>query len=130
MQKLPWIVFYFVLIPFTTVATVSQVIEVEIVCPGVIAPRSGNAALAYHGPAFEAGVELVNKLYSGIFNFTLTFVMGDERAIGDNGSSLREESANVMAQWYYRRHRNPESLFAIITPGRIAAFSEFHKKRC
>ncbi|OQV23344.1 hypothetical protein BV898_02791 [Hypsibius exemplaris] len=99
------------------IGEVSSMIEVEIACPGFIPPAS-IAALSYIAPAFQAAVEDSNRIYEGIFNFTLTVIPGPA-TIRDTFSS-RDVSAYEVSNWYYTKRAHPDSgLTAVISPGGV-----------
>ncbi|OQV20906.1 hypothetical protein BV898_04981 [Hypsibius exemplaris] len=50
-------------------------------CPGFFNPSS-NAALAFHAPAFDAAISDLNRIYSGAFNFTLTYIIDAAKPSG------------------------------------------------
>lgn len=98
----------------------AAVLQVEIACPGFMDPHGGNGALAYHVPAYEAAVNDSNSLYKGIFNFSLTLIMGDPRKITTT-VAMQDNAADLLAKWYFHDRRDgPDHVSAIITPGRYA----------
>ena len=92
------------------ITQIQSIIQVEIVCPGFTSLDGGNGALVYHVPAYEAAVKDANRLYMGIFNFSLTLIMDDWSTVEDN-------IAELVAKWYYARNRNSDIVTAVIAPG-------------
>ena len=78
-------------------------------------------ALAFNGPAYEAGIETVNRLYAEIFNFTLTYLPGPD--IIRDCLSMREVAVDLVAHWYYRE-RNAVSDVQVILPPGIETFAK------
>jgi hypothetical protein len=94
-----------------------SVIQIELACPGYVTPNS-NAALAFTGPAIAAAVEDINQLYSGIFNFKLTFIT--DPSITDC-ITMMKNGPYLVAKWYYT-HRDSTVLVAVVAPGRLHLF--------
>ncbi|OWA53348.1 hypothetical protein BV898_17781 [Hypsibius exemplaris] len=106
--------------------TSSAVIQVEIASPGFVPPGGGNGALAYHGPAIQAAVAECNKIYLGIFHFTLTFaVRGFGEDVNDTSAAL-DNGADLLANWYWTRRRDPNGISVVISPGSYY-FTDVHQ---
>jgi hypothetical protein len=101
---------------------VMSVIQVEIACPGYVYPNS-NAALAFTGPAIATAVEDISRIYSPIFNFTLTFITDPKIT---DCITMMKNGPYLVAQWYYTR-LDPTVLAAVIAPG--MPFFLFVKKK-
>ena len=95
-------------------ASISSLIQVELACAGQIYP-SHAGALVFNGPAYEAGVETVNRLYAGVFNFTLTYLPGPI-SIRDC-PSMQAVATDLLAHWYYRDRRSDSDVQVVLTPG-------------
>ena len=79
--------------------------QVEFGAPGYSPFQSGtnNGDLTYHAPAFLAAVEDCNRLYAGFLNFTLTFILAKNASF----HSIRDDSSDMIAEWYYRHRLFP-----------------------
>ncbi|OQV13598.1 hypothetical protein BV898_12141 [Hypsibius exemplaris] len=93
-------------------------VHVELACVAATSPPV-NTALAYHGPAFEAAVAEANRLYRGLFEFTLSFMTGNGTSSVYENISVADEALPMhTADWYYRSRRTfPNGILAFITPG-------------
>ena len=98
--------------------TSQAVISVEIACPGFVDPSGGNGALAYHAPAYEAAIDDSNRLYIGIFNFSLVLITGDRSKILVT-ADMEDNASDLIAKWYYAKDRDRDSVVAIIAPGDV-----------
>ena len=98
------------LVAVLQITQIQSIIQVEIACPGFTSLDGGNGALVYHVPAYEAAVNDANRLYMGIFNFSLTLIQDDWSTVEDN-------IAELVAKWYYAKNRNSGIVTAIIAPG-------------
>ncbi|OWA49911.1 hypothetical protein BV898_14446 [Hypsibius exemplaris] len=76
---------------------VLAVIQVELACPDLVSPLSGNGALAYHRPAYETAVEECNRIYEGRFNFTMTFMTGNESQVQTN-PDMKAASMDILSE--------------------------------
>ncbi|OQV16103.1 hypothetical protein BV898_09739 [Hypsibius exemplaris] len=92
-----------------------HVIHVEIGCPGVMDTSRGVVgALGFTAPAFNEAIEEVNRLYAGIFNFSITYLAQDEEK-PPNGEAvyMYQAGSDLVAKWYYTRRRYSEYGIAI-----------------
>ena len=111
---------------FSRFVSMHSLTRVELACAGQIYP-SHAAALDFIGPAYDAGVETVNRLYAGVFNFTLTYLPGPD-SIRDC-LSMREVAVDLVAHWYYKDRSSVSDVQVILTPGTKMSAKTFHFNR-
>ncbi|OQV14514.1 hypothetical protein BV898_11236 [Hypsibius exemplaris] len=107
MSPVTVVIFVYLMVQIRTSMCLTQV---EIGCPIYMSTAGGNGALAFHGPAFETAVKECNRMYTGVINITLTFIV----------SATFEETfdnfANDISRWYLSQRRSSD-IAAVISPG-------------
>ncbi|OQV14512.1 hypothetical protein BV898_11234 [Hypsibius exemplaris] len=101
------VIFVYLMVQIRTSTCLTQV---EIACPIFTSTFGGNGALPFHGPAFEAAVKECNRIYAGVFNFTITFI---------TAATVEETIDNFagnIARWHFDPKRSSD-IDAIISPG-------------
>ena len=72
--------------------------------------------LPFSGPAQDIALEVVNREYRDVFNFSITYVY-DPRI--KTCAALQDNAADLVARWYFRDRRTDSVTGALIDPGLI-----------
>ncbi|OQV12342.1 hypothetical protein BV898_13370 [Hypsibius exemplaris] len=97
---------------------VMSTIQVELACPALTFPETGgNTALLYHRPAYEEAMRVCNLRYAGVFNFTMTFLPGDDQSRVRTNPEMKDASMDDLSEWYFKRRLDGVSI--ILSPGKV-----------